>query len=215
TNQILCGGRQGVDACEGDSGGPMTFQNSVGLQTVVGVIASGFMCPIEPRFPGFYSNIANYIDWIYATTGLGRSTTIDFSDGNAWLDARADGFNYVWQHDKMIVRPGSPLWWPGWPDNYVTSDRCLLLLSDNNHWSQNPGRHYGSNLCTFSRRTLCEGCPEGFFMSAGSKQCFKFFNDVKRTWLEARTKCSEEGLIIAKPSEAVSVALRKDLFDRY
>ncbi|CAL4067266.1 unnamed protein product [Meganyctiphanes norvegica] len=60
-----------------------------------------------------------------------------------------------------------------------------------------------------------EGCPDGFRMSNGSLQCWKFFNDEKRSWYEARRKCEEEGLMIAQPSDAVATALRKDLLDTY
>ncbi|CAL4058853.1 unnamed protein product, partial [Meganyctiphanes norvegica] len=73
TNQILCAGRQGVDACDGDSGGPMSYQNSAGLHTVIGIIGKRNTCPEFPITPGFYTNVANYIDWIVATTGLPRS----------------------------------------------------------------------------------------------------------------------------------------------
>ncbi|CAL4070620.1 unnamed protein product [Meganyctiphanes norvegica] len=70
TKEILCAGRDGVDACEGDSGGPMSYQNSNGQVILVGIIAKRNGCPDYPVTPGFYANVANYIDWIYTTTGL-------------------------------------------------------------------------------------------------------------------------------------------------
>ncbi|CAL4113058.1 unnamed protein product, partial [Meganyctiphanes norvegica] len=72
TNEILCAGRKGVDACNGDSGGPMTHQNNEGEYILYGLIAKGIPCGDFPVLPGFYTNIARYIDWIYANTGLRR-----------------------------------------------------------------------------------------------------------------------------------------------
>ncbi|CAL4084052.1 unnamed protein product, partial [Meganyctiphanes norvegica] len=75
TQQILCAGRLGVDSCKGDSGGPLSFQSSNGRQTVLGIISNGVRCPILPTLPGFYTNIANYIDWIYGIIGQPKHIT--------------------------------------------------------------------------------------------------------------------------------------------
>ncbi|CAL4112026.1 unnamed protein product, partial [Meganyctiphanes norvegica] len=141
SNKLLCAGRQGVDACRGDSGGPMSYQNTDGHNTVIGVISNGLPCPIDPLLPGFYTNIGHYIDWI----------------------------------NEMIGFPQPSL----------------------------------------APATSNFRCPDGFFRPDGSKECFKFFNDVKRHWYDAKSKCAEEGLKSAKPSEVVSVALRKYLLDTY
>ncbi|CAL4098758.1 unnamed protein product, partial [Meganyctiphanes norvegica] len=74
TSQVLCAGREGVDACMGDSGGPMTYQNSDGLQNVIGIIGKRVECVETPLHPGFYTNIASYIDWIQDNTGLNRAS---------------------------------------------------------------------------------------------------------------------------------------------
>ncbi|CAL4210040.1 unnamed protein product [Meganyctiphanes norvegica] len=59
-------------------------------------------------------------------------------------------------------------------------------------------------------------CPEDFFMSNGSKQCFKIFYDgVNRTWEEAKNHCDLEGLRLAEPISSVAVNLRRDLIDTY
>ncbi|CAL4130244.1 unnamed protein product, partial [Meganyctiphanes norvegica] len=72
-DKIICAGRNGVDACEGDSGGPMSHQGGDGIQTAIGVVSNGIAnCPEFPTIPGFYTNIGNYVDWIYDTTGLPR-----------------------------------------------------------------------------------------------------------------------------------------------
>ncbi|CAL4125739.1 unnamed protein product, partial [Meganyctiphanes norvegica] len=56
-------------------------------------------------------------------------------------------------------------------------------------------------------------CPRGFFMM--SSQCFKIFNDRKRNWSDAKTKCEEEGYMLAQPAEAVAVSLRKFVVETY
>ncbi|CAL4128762.1 unnamed protein product, partial [Meganyctiphanes norvegica] len=51
-------------------------------------------------------------------------------------------------------------------------------------------------------------CPEaeGFFMSSGlSRQCFKFFMDIERSWDSAVSKCLAEGLVLAEPYDPVMV----------
>ena len=52
-------------------------------------------------------------------------------------------------------------------------------------------------------------------MSDGSPQCFKFFPEKKGDWYIANATCEAEGLMMALPTDAVAVALRKDLFYTY
>ncbi|CAL4178700.1 unnamed protein product [Meganyctiphanes norvegica] len=58
------------------------------------------------------------------------------------------------------------------------------------------------------------GCTEsmGFFTLPGSSQCYKWFS-VGRTFEEADANCKAEGLLFAKPKNAV--ALRNYLFEKY
>ncbi|CAL4164603.1 unnamed protein product [Meganyctiphanes norvegica] len=77
TNQILCAGRLGVDACRGDSGGPLSYENTKGHHTVFGIVSKGINCADIPIVPGFYTNIASYVDWIYSiTSSPGHISTI-------------------------------------------------------------------------------------------------------------------------------------------
>lgn len=68
TNRMICGLLTGHNACNGDSGGPVVFNN-----TVVGVVSwsSYGECAEEDR-PGVYSNIADseIRSFIKEVTGL-------------------------------------------------------------------------------------------------------------------------------------------------
>lgn len=52
----------GIDACKGDSGGPMVC-NENGKFILYGIISWGFSCA-EPNRPGVYVKIKHYLDWI-------------------------------------------------------------------------------------------------------------------------------------------------------
>ncbi|CAL4100988.1 unnamed protein product, partial [Meganyctiphanes norvegica] len=56
-------------------------------------------------------------------------------------------------------------------------------------------------------------CPSGFIKI--SSQCFKMFKDQHRSWSEAKTKCEQEGYILAQPDNSVFVHLRKKLYETY
>ncbi|CAL4236603.1 unnamed protein product, partial [Meganyctiphanes norvegica] len=56
-------------------------------------------------------------------------------------------------------------------------------------------------------------CPSGFIKM--STQCFKIFLDRERSWPEAKTKCEQEGYILAQPDDSVAVDLRKKLYEEY
>lgn len=60
----LCAGVPGggIDACQGDSGSPLTVQVE-GVAVLAGVTSVGNECAL-PNFPGIYTRVTTYINWI-------------------------------------------------------------------------------------------------------------------------------------------------------
>lgn len=61
---MFCAGVGVVDACEGDSGGPGVIYDKL-----FGIVSSGEICPSE-QYPGVYTRVHLYYDWIIKTTGI-------------------------------------------------------------------------------------------------------------------------------------------------
>ena len=76
----LCGGNitsGGVDSCSGDSGGPLICDAGGFLGHVLtGVVSLGYKCG-EPNFPGIYTRVTYYIDWIKSKMGESTSSHKD------------------------------------------------------------------------------------------------------------------------------------------
>ncbi|XP_037074803.1 venom serine protease Bi-VSP-like [Pollicipes pollicipes] len=67
SEEIRCQG--GVDACEGDSGGPlMTYEKTNGTLkfSAAGVVSFAVGCG-NARFPGIYTRVDSYLDWMAQT----------------------------------------------------------------------------------------------------------------------------------------------------
>lgn len=57
---MICAGipEGGKDSCQGDSGGPVVIDGKL-----VGIVSWGFGCA-EPGYPGVYTNVAYFKNWI-------------------------------------------------------------------------------------------------------------------------------------------------------
>ncbi|ROK74140.1 Complement factor I [Anabarilius grahami] len=57
-----------VDSCQGDSGGPLVCKDASGVSYVWGIVSWDDKCG-EPNYPGIYTKVAHYFDWIRFHTG--------------------------------------------------------------------------------------------------------------------------------------------------
>ncbi|KAH7952170.1 hypothetical protein HPB52_019678 [Rhipicephalus sanguineus] len=65
TDHYLCAGslKGDKDACRGDSGGPLMLLDDQQRFTIIGITSFGRRCA-EPGYPGVYTRVAKYLDWI-------------------------------------------------------------------------------------------------------------------------------------------------------
>lgn len=64
-SSMLCAGDMtegGVDACQGDSGGPLVCNSML-----TGIVSWGNKCGLA-GYPGVYTNVSQYSDWITQTS---------------------------------------------------------------------------------------------------------------------------------------------------
>ena len=71
---MICAGATagGIDSCQGDSGGPLFVPSSDGSAVLVGVVSWGFGCALA-GYPGVYTRVSSYVDWVCDAVGLGPS----------------------------------------------------------------------------------------------------------------------------------------------
>ncbi len=77
TENMICAGfvEGGVDACFGDSGGPLVVRDRLGGHRLAGITSWGNECAL-PDYPGVYTRVSAFVDWISDKTGLTFTDTI-------------------------------------------------------------------------------------------------------------------------------------------
>ncbi|XP_041447898.1 trypsin isoform X2 [Drosophila obscura] len=107
----LCAGfmQGGIDACQGDSGGPLICDGQL-----AGIISWGVGCA-DPGFPGVYTNVSHFVDWIQMV-----NATLDYSKytvvGSADLASGAQRTWWLALAFLLIALGGS--WSGGWNLNW-------------------------------------------------------------------------------------------------
>ncbi|WP_133470070.1 trypsin-like serine protease [Paraglaciecola marina] len=90
TSNMICAAipEGGKGSCQGDSGGPLVINTGSGVQQV-GIVSFGFGCAAE-GYPGVYTRVSQYIDWINNITGgVAIETQFDFGsvlEGNSYTE---------------------------------------------------------------------------------------------------------------------------------
>lgn len=76
-SKTICAGDRQQDSCIGDSGGPLFIRHENGGAVQFGVVGFGRGCAAK-GFPGVYTRVADYVDWIKKITAC---TTADVNAG--------------------------------------------------------------------------------------------------------------------------------------
>nr|BAP76070.1 serine protease like protein [Aglia japonica] len=68
---MMCAFSKGKDGCQGDSGGPLLVFETNGTYVQAGIVSWGIGCA-DPRYPGVYTKVSYFIDWIQKHTSDGE-----------------------------------------------------------------------------------------------------------------------------------------------
>ena len=76
TSNMICAGEEGKDSCQGDSGGPLVFTKD-DVSYLIGVVSFGTGCAL-PGFPGVYTRVSAFTDWIQQNAAGGLENPAHF-----------------------------------------------------------------------------------------------------------------------------------------
>jgi len=69
-SHICISGSGGKSTCNGDSGGPLVLTEKDGSKTLLGATSFGIAFGCEIGWPGVFTRISSFLDWINAQTGI-------------------------------------------------------------------------------------------------------------------------------------------------
>jgi secreted trypsin-like serine protease len=102
----------GIDACFGDSGGPLIAADMPG-KPLVGIVSYGNGSCADPGFPGVYTRVSTFRGFIYRTIGVqppGRARNLRTAPGSTttllWDPPSLDGGRPVTGYDVTAFRGG-------------------------------------------------------------------------------------------------------------
>ncbi|XP_015602537.1 brachyurin [Cephus cinctus] len=70
SSNICLSGSGGRSTCSGDSGGPLVITDTDGEVTQVGIVSFGIALGCEIGWPGVFTRVTSYLDWIENNTGI-------------------------------------------------------------------------------------------------------------------------------------------------
>ncbi|XP_054714331.1 U21-ctenitoxin-Pn1a-like [Uloborus diversus] len=63
---MICAGKENLDTCQNDSGGPLSQRDKNGISTLIGITSFGKGCG-EDGYPGVYTKVGYFRDWMTKT----------------------------------------------------------------------------------------------------------------------------------------------------
>ena len=127
SDNMLCAGFSdgGVDSCQGDSGGPLSLALPGVGERLIGLVSWGYDCA-EAGYPGVYTRIARFYDWLAINTG------IDFDAVEAGLidcGSRCSAELPPSTAITLEARPDAVSRFAGWSGACEGTGLCQLVLA--------------------------------------------------------------------------------------